>query len=371
MTTEATLDANLTASNPAEPPTKRDEQRSALKDLVDLCADCAATEAEIDRRRQTELDSAKKQMDKASVQIEQRYQGDLQAIQQKTTEASGQLNSKFQSAAATIATAQENARRRIDSDYDPVARKLQAKIDHDVWLAESVFEVSQNQVRAEIKKARDENEKYIADLDEMEVRAKGLLSKYHQSPAKPAAAAIPAPADAAVAVDQSRIASQSNLDTLRKLFAPGLFVGSIPYLALAVLGAAGGVGGWLIGDNPPLYVTAGAGVGLVVGFVLGVVVWIMAKKQVEEAYHAFCGSIEAGRQASALKLEQTTKAQEKLYQQASEKKKAEILHAKEAIAPLKVKALEKRDAAVGRSSEPGHPETDAHGRRAAQAARNH
>lgn len=346
MTTEATLDTNLAAPNSAEPPTRRDEQRSALKDLVDLCTDCAATEAEIDRRRQTELDSSKKQSDKATVQIEQRYQADLQVVQQKTQEASSQLESKFHSAAATIATAQENARRRIDSDYDPTARKLQTKIDHDVWLAESVFEVSQNQVRAEIKKARDENEKYLADLDEMEVRAKGLLTKYHQSPARPAPVERPAPPDAAVAVDQNRIASQSNLDTLRKLFAPGLFVGATPYLALGVLAAAGGVGGWFIGDNPPLYAGAGAGVGLIVGFVLGVVLWIMAKKQVEEAYHAFCGSIEAGRHASALKLDQITKVQEKLYQQASEKKKAEILHAKEAIAPLRVKAIEKRDTAV-------------------------
>ncbi len=347
MTIDATVDPNLPIPAPEEQPTRRDEQRSALKDLVELCTECAATEAELDRRRQTELETAKKQADKAAVQIQQHYQVDFQAAQQKTTEAVSQVEAKLKSAAATIETAHENAARRIDSEYEPAARKLQSKIDHDVWLAESVFEVSQNQVRAELKKARDEHEKNIDELEEMAVRAKALLVKYHQSPtAPPDAGERAVPEDVEAAVTQNRDAAQRHLNALRSLFAPGLFVGATPYLAVGVLCAIGAVAGWFIGGASVAYAAVGLGAALVLGLVLGVVLWIAAKNGVQAAYHAFHASSAAARQASTLKLEQTTKAQERLYQQAMERKRSEVQQAKEAIAPLKSKAMEKRNSAT-------------------------
>src|SRR5688500_4029773 len=70
----------------AKPRTDRDLQRSALRDLVELATDCAATEAEIETRLSTTLEGAERALAQTSSTLSLRFDSMRQQVQKKHAE---------------------------------------------------------------------------------------------------------------------------------------------------------------------------------------------------------------------------------------------------------------------------------------------
>jgi hypothetical protein len=70
--------APTSPSTPAQ--SDRDVQRSALRDLVALSAESAATEQEIEKRHRAQLQAAERQLENALTEIEQRFEQQKQQL---------------------------------------------------------------------------------------------------------------------------------------------------------------------------------------------------------------------------------------------------------------------------------------------------
>ena len=323
-----------------EPVTHRDRQRAALRELLELASACATEESEIDRRRQTELESAKRQHDKGATVLQQRQQAEATQTAQRHEAAKGAVQAKREADAAALKNAERNSRQKIESTHEPIVRKVKEKLSQDLWLADSVFEVSQNQVKSELKKAKNANEKLIDALDEMEARAKALMVKYHQK--VPAAPDVepPVPEDVDTAFKEGAERTEAQVAALRRLSLPNLFVGAWPYMAILMLCILAGAGGYFYNE------VTGAGEffggALVVGILLGWLLFIAARKQARQAYLGFLAAGAVARKAASVRLERITAEQNKKLQDAVDRRKTEIAAAKEKMAPVLSNAEKQR-----------------------------
>ena len=271
--------------------THRDRQRAALRELLELASQCAAEESEIDRRRQTELDGAKRQYDKGTTVLMQRLQSEAATMAQRHEASCAAIENKHGVDSATLKNAEAKSRQKIESGHEPVVRKIKEKLAQDIWLADSVFEVSQNQVKAELKKAKSANRKLIDALDEMEKQAKELMAKYHLS-------APPVPqCRAGSAGGCSEAAFKQGADgTEQQVTALAAFDCAESFRRLAVHGGSdaghpGGSGHVLRrgqrdhGRGNRLWRGRGAGA------ILAVLLFMLAGKQARRAYPAFVATM--------------------------------------------------------------------------------
>jgi S-DNA-T family DNA segregation ATPase FtsK/SpoIIIE len=336
MTTQVSSDIDSNGSAAGEPPTHRDRQREALRELVELATQCAAEESEIDRRRQTELDTAKRQLDKGALLLQQRQQSEANQLAQQHQGAAGAVEAKLQTDSASLKTAEQNSRQKIEAGHAPIVRKVKEKLNQDVWLAESVFEVSQNQVKANLKKGKDETAKLKESLDELESRAKALMVRYHVTAPPAPAGETAVPEDLEAAFKQGVPLAEQHVTALKNLALPSFFVGAWPFLALTLLCVLAAVGGYFLAAEGNELTGAAIGLGgaLVACALLGWLLFTMGRKQSCEKYLGFVGASAVARKAADLRLEKITADQNRKMKEATDKRNAEVAKAKETIAPV-------------------------------------
>src|SRR3954454_21809522 len=107
--------------------------------------------------------------------------------------------------------------------------KIKKKFDESVWLANAELDAANAQIRAEQQKSQEDLKDHIAELDEMEGKAVGLLKLYRHKPSDhdPSQMATldaekPEPGNFVAKRDKAF----AELAHLEALFAPRLFVGS-------------------------------------------------------------------------------------------------------------------------------------------------
>ncbi len=331
-----------TPGSDGEDLTHRDLQRKALRDLVELATQCAAEESEIDRRRQTELETAKRQFDKQAGGIVSRHEAEKIELAQRQQAAAEAVEAKLQTDTAKLRSAEENYRAKVEASHDPIVRKVKEKLDHDLWMADSVYEVSQNQVKADLKKANDENDKFLETLSEFEGQAKRLMEKYRVDAPLVEPPPFQPPADVEAAFNAAPMELQSHVSSLRGLMVANLFAGGVPFLALGVLTVLGGVAGWFYNDvQGAAYAAGGA---FIATIALGGLLYTVARKAAHRQYRAFAQSHATSKRLAALRLEQINKTQEKKLKEAGDKRKAEMVRAKEKVAPVLANAQKQRSA---------------------------
>jgi S-DNA-T family DNA segregation ATPase FtsK/SpoIIIE len=325
-----------------ETPTHRDRQREALRELVELATQCAAEESEIDRRRQTELDNAKRQVDKGALLLQQRQQAEAAQLAAQHQAAASAVEAKLQNDSAALKNAEQNSRQKIEAGHAPVVRKVKEKLKDALWEAESVFEVSQNQAKANIKKAKDENEKLIDSLDELQIQAKGLMARYHAKEPLAPQAEPAIPEDLESAFKQGDALAQQHVTGLRKLALPSFFVGVWPFLALTLICALAAVGGYFYND------VAGAaealGGALVVCLGLGFLLFTIGRKQASAKFLDFLAADSVARKVAAVRFERISAEQNRKLKEAGDKRNAEVVRTKESIAPVLGNAEKQRAA---------------------------
>jgi DNA segregation ATPase FtsK/SpoIIIE, S-DNA-T family len=333
-------------------PSPRDVQRDALRDLVALATESAATEAQIEQQFEASTEQARKEFEKAQWAVNQRYAG----LQQSTTQ---QYETKVTEIKAYFRNAQEEAkeglsqgRLKVDRDHEPVERKTRQQLDQAVWMAESVLEVAQNQVKEEAKKTAAIVQTNAESLDSIEQQALKLLKRYHQQPPPDDAAGKISPTsgqqepDAEMAAQREE--AERQLGVLRGLMLPGLFVGSWPWVGLFLLCVLAAVGAQVVKRTTvPQWQPIGIAVGgtFVVALVIGLLLRAMARSQVVEAYKPLRRAVGRSREAAKLYVEHASKRQSARLAEAVRSRDAEVKRMKAKAAPVLNALTQKRNLA--------------------------
>ena len=162
------------------------------------------------------------------------------------------------------------ARRRLQGRSDRRVKALGGELEHDRWVAGSVYEGTVNDLRrqkeAAGKAAAERKQRLQAEkaATEAELRRLRFASVGEAVEGEPPPPGEEPPAPEAVNPKRPWAAADAALDRaqaarvrLQKLVLPELFVGAGPWLAVAMLGAVGAVGGAIAGTGRGGLVPAG------------------------------------------------------------------------------------------------------------------
>ena len=332
---------------PADVPSGRDVQRNALRDLVALATQSAATEAQIEQQYRSATEQANKELEKTNWSIEQRFASLSESTAQQHQEKLSEISSRREAQVAQARNSHGSALERIERDHEPAERKTQHQLEQAIWLADSVLEVAQNQAREEAKKVREALKTHGEALDGIEKQAAKLLERYGQTPPpqdseESAAAAVAQDPPAAMAAQLD--AAQHHLNRLRHLRLPALFVGTLPWLALGLLCIVAAVAAQFIAGTGPLDLKAIAiavGATIVVALAAGFGLRVLAKSQVCEAYKPLRRAVALGRQAAKEYADRSARQQEAHYAAAAKNRDREVHRLKQKAAPV-FKSIEQR-----------------------------
>ena len=354
--TTSTIRQQLISSAPppsqAAGPSPRDVQRDALRDLVSLATESAATEARIEQQYQSTTEGAAKELEKARAEITERFAGLVESAKQKDQEYRADIEARYASNVEEARHADEQARRKIDREHNPIEQKTRQQLEHAIWLADSVLEVAQNQIREENKKIRELLKTHSEALADTELSGLKLLNTYGLQPPRgewTEAIQVSAAEDLSTEMEQERERAQAQLHRLSSLAIPRLFVGSWPWVTLILLcvvaGAAGQFFKGMDAVHPDAIGIAAVGM-LIVAIGLGLLLRIVGRRQVRETYEPLRRSLAVARKLAHEHAARAARRQELRNGEVHRKRDVEVQRLKDKSAPVFASLTRKRADAV-------------------------
>jgi hypothetical protein len=333
----------------ADGQTPLDRQRSALRDLVALSTESATTESEIERSFQGATEQGQKDYEKTTWTLRQRYDNAREAVRRRHAEVLAAIDAKFNAGSTTIEAETVPRVAKIDRDHESLENNVTQKLNHATWLAESVFDVGQNQAREEYKKARERTTAHDEALAALDAQGVATVRRYAlEQGANPAdAPPVEKPEQSEAEFETRRAEAARQLEALRRLAVPKLFVGPRAFLLGAFITVAGAaVTHWRRGmPRPPDWKALGiaAGVALVVATGLLVALRILAKRQVAELDAAFRRALAGARKAVEGEQEYARFVREARLADARQKRDAEVKRARDHFLPIIDRSKKMRD----------------------------
>lgn len=341
--------STITTERPAT--TARDSQRAALADLVQLLRDCALAEAKIEAEHQQHIEHADKELDRAKLQAEHQLSSRGQEMLSGYEKKLADTVARHESDAANTTEADRVRRIRIKGEFEVVSRDVKKQLDHAIWLADSVADGTAAKVKSDTRKAKEEQITDNAALDELDEAATALLEKFGYRVAAPDA--TPAPKDnqtpPAELFKIYQKQAEDQLAQLKSLSLPHLMVGVTPWLlGMLLVGASGAAGKFGLAGKMPDWqaIAAGAGAGIVIATVLGIIMNLTAKSQVRQALAPFREAMAGARATSDRKLTETRARLEAQLQKSTQQREVEIRAAKDRAEPTLARAKSKYDEAI-------------------------
>ncbi|MGH7213575.1 MAG: FtsK/SpoIIIE domain-containing protein, partial [Tepidisphaeraceae bacterium] len=349
------------------PETDRDLQRGALGDLVRLATDVAKTETEIEQQHRAAGGSAEKQATAKLEEVEARFTAERQQIDASHAREVGQADASCRSDLNTLTAAHRAARQRADREKASVEEKVKGQYDHAAWLAESVFDGTNNQTETEARKSRESIQADLEQLFEQEKQGKALLQKYRVRPPADTGGAGDAPPEAIeqikanpeAALTAARDGAGMNVSRLRGLAMPTLFVGAWPVVVLIlVLLVAAFVSQVVTGAMPPKFTPGGTpilawkalgiwcGAAVVAALGVGFLLKMLSTRQALAAYAPIQAALAQARAALKRKGEVVEEVRLDKLSRAAKKREHETRRAREQSAPALTDAQKKHLGAV-------------------------
>ena len=333
------------------PPTQRDIQRLALRDLVSLATESAATETEIEQKFHAASEEADKELEQGLWAAEQRFNSTSEAARQKAQERTAAADAKYAADVAAVKKRDEQARQKIAGDHDPATQQLKQRYEKEVWLADSVLESTQGGVHEELKKFKDATNAELNALKESETKANTLLNSYgvtvpaveHQPQVTPEAA------DETFAT--SRDTALSEVQKLGGMLSARLAVGVVPIILVILLTAAGAAAGqYFLTHSLDQLHPKELGIGAGAGFVLAIILWVVLRgishSGARKHYTQFGMALLTARAAADVRIATATKIHDQKLAEAQKFRDGEVRKAKEKISPQVAKVKASREAAL-------------------------
>ena len=333
--------------------TDRDIQRQALRDLVSLSQESAATESDVEREYRTGKDEASKSSGDRAFGIEQRHQqATADAEQQGKAKLAG-LAQRYKAERQKLAAADAEAKAKAEADKKGVDSKLKRQYDEKVWLADSVLDVANNQANAAYKQKAAQAEATQNELNGLEVAAGNKVVKYGlRVPTDPIVIADDDPARAAITADADgayathRAEAEQTQAKLNGLPLANLTIPARIVLIAVVVGLAAAAGyqattgNWSVFDPKKLGIIGG-------GALAGVAVLLsigrfVAVGQIRAIHTPVRRSLTLARLAAEQQVTNATEKRKADLAAAADARAKEVQAAKDAAAPLAAKAAKAR-----------------------------
>lgn len=333
----------------------RQRQRRALSELVRLATESARTESEIEAEYASAVAAEKERHERSLWALEQRAEAQRAQIREKLDERVTRAQQQFAQVEVQLRAQDRQARQKINVEYQSAASDIKRKYEQAVWLADSMLEGVQNQLRAEVRKADEDLESELNAVAEVLNQSVATLHLYGQ----PNLAQVPSQAvlpsgDAPARPEYERHLERAKLlsKRLARLPVPRLFVGLMPFVLTILLMCGAGAAAHFLGRADPTAPPDFKRIGLAVGgalaacMVLGVVLLIVGKRQVRDAFRPLADELELARQAAQRQAEQAAADRKRRAEQAQRKRDEEVQQIKDRLAPLTAKATSRRDEAI-------------------------
>lgn len=324
----------------------QDRHRASLRDLIALGADCSRRETAVERRYRTELQALETGYAKLNEGIEQRYQELKADIAQRYAGFLETIEQQYQADQEKLAELERGAHQRIETESATLKREVGQRLQQATWLADSVFEATQNQLSADARQSEEDATRRRQLLDVLEDRAARLLLTYGFAWAPPGEAPPP---EEDPGFDSHVEDVQQRLAVLSSMSLPRLFVGVLPFvLTLLICGAAGLAAQILSGASTPQWQLIGisAGVALAVTVIVGLVLRSVARSRVEQECTALRGELDQARAAVQREYDQAAARRDKRHAESVKQRDIEITAARRKYDPFLGKAAEGREATL-------------------------
>jgi len=342
-------------NKPKLPPTRRDAQRGALRDLVDLAGDCAATEAQIEQQTSQATAEAEKQHKRALSDLDLNFRSVQQQIAEKHHQRQTEAETTYKTESEALKEKDESAQRLARHEYDKIQAALKKNLDEATWQADSLLEGEETRAREELRKLRERNANDIAMLDAKRAECYALLDKYgHVASEEVAKAGEPPkePAEAAGASAEARLTKhlqdvEQQLAVISNQGAAKLFVGVRPHLTVIVLVLLALGLPVLIQGTPDIKWMAISGGGMAV--LLTVALTLLrssARKAVSAAFVPLHYSLSYAYRTAQDVVDQAQMAADVAIVKARKQHKGEAQFARDKAGPLLEKARRQRDEAL-------------------------
>lgn len=286
--------------------TLRDLQQAALNDLVEL-APQAVEQAEqaIEADYQKQLDRADRKYRRALKRVESRYESMIdkgrRAFERQTSEVDG----KFATRLSRIEAERQNARAKIMQEATTAGHEVKAKLEQEIWLAESVVEGARTQAAQQRKQLDKDTGQRRATIDALVMHADEAVRAHRFKPPTFQVTADESRLGASPAAVYTELIATigQNTESLSRLFVPGLFKGARPGLIVffaCVLSVA--AAGWYVYSNPggPTFAVLGPsafGGAVALCFAIGFMLRRIGARKIEAAWRPIVADIATARVA--------------------------------------------------------------------------
>jgi len=283
-------------------------------------------------------------------------------VQSKTQARVEQINQQFQAELAELKQSDLSRKQQVADEYERATADVNHKIQQAVWLAESMFEASQNALIADEGKAKEKLSDELFDLQETIHLADGLIEKYRQTPptyAGPDEEPLPEgqAADAVYATSKQEV--QMRMAQLKSLTLARLFSGIKPFvIALLITILTAAIATWVAAGTPttneaiatiaPDPKVIGLSILGALAFcgLLGGLLYYVAKSQVRGVYIPMRRTIALARTAARAAADHAEDERETARARAVRKRNQEVQVVKNQFSPQLTRATKNRDSAL-------------------------
>ncbi len=326
----------------------RDKQRDALRDLLILATQCAATEGQIEQQFRIATEKANKEWIDRQKEIETRNAEMSDSLTREHQRKLQAINSDYESRCAKCKDEYAQSKARIKWEHEAAEKKTRNQVVEAKWLAEGEVETARNQIRVEAADVAKLLHDYEEAIAAVEKQAVNLLSRCCMPPAMEESDAT-----AQLAGQEMRTAMPAQLEIaqqqaakLERLLMPRLVFGAPPWIALMFLcGGAAGLAYSLSSQSPANIKIVGIATGamFVIAMVIGMVLRAKAKARSIAIYKPLMLAILLGRAAANQYGQEVSQRHEKQYADAREKATQELETLKQKAAAAEQALQTKRD----------------------------
>ncbi|MGB2822955.1 MAG: FtsK/SpoIIIE domain-containing protein [Phycisphaerae bacterium] len=316
-------------------------QHAALRDLLELSAECARRDRQVEQRFGGDGDRISKRHERLQRYLNARLARlrDEMEVRQRTELE--QLEARIEQDRRQSAAAHARQLKEIRDHAAAHQEKLRSQLNQALWLADSVFEGAEAGLKHEEADLLEEVTRQRGALKAIEQQVNSQLQRYRQPYALadlPAEGQPVAPGDPAHAYRRASQQVGEHLARLQALSAPRWFSGwrlgmaIVLPLVLAVGMAHFTVVHYKLTQVVAVYAIA-LGAAMAAVLLLGAITWRMAGEQVRRAAEQLKGALMGARQALDAHLERVRPSAGQMHEQARQKRLAETEAAKLAFKP--------------------------------------
>jgi DNA segregation ATPase FtsK/SpoIIIE, S-DNA-T family len=335
-----------------------DRLRTALSRLVELTAHRASTEQEIARKFDAATHDARRTQEEKLRAIDAAFRTALAEHEGEANQSTRTLDARVKAEQAALEREYAQSRAGMIEKAAVNERAARKGLQEAIWLAETVYEASENQPQERYDLAATYARGKLQAMQTIRQQAETLLTRCRIDPARLPAPEAPEPLngetidDVQVTLERDLAEADRLLASLRALKLPRLFHSlRLPAIIVVAAMLAIGVAAWLTKGDWSFWPWVAAGGAMVVCVAASLVMYGIAKKRAAGLYRPLSTTVSSGSAAAAAYIDLAAGIREREKEELIETRERELRNANEKFLPIIAEIQERRDGHLKRLDE--------------------